>query len=783
MKRWTEEPLEFGEIRQMLKEYCSSSLGKEKVEKMQPSSEKEEVEKRLQLTQEMIDLLRLKGEFSLRGLKDLRPLLKRAEMGSILNEEECMAVANTIQVGRKSKSSLRQLDEEKASLPILRKKTEQIVSLKELGKMIEDAIDDQGVIRDTASSELGRIRRQIETTHAQIQSSLQQILRSKQKMLQEAIITQRLDRYVLPVKAEYRVQFGGIVHDQSASGATLFMEPQSTVSLNNRLRQLELQEKREVERILGELTEQIAQEAETLYSNVEILAELDFLLAKAQFAHHKKAEVPKIAEKRIIRLKSARHPLLDPDHAVPIDVEIDESTQALLITGPNTGGKTVSLKTVGLAAYMMQCGLPILAAPESQLPIFSGIFADIGDEQSIEQSLSTFSGHMSNIIRILQKIDPKSLVLFDELGAGTDPTEGAALAISILEYVMEQGATVMATTHYSELKVFAHTHPCALNASVEFDIETLRPTYRLLIGIPGKSNAFAISRRLGLSPELIAAAENQISQEERGLEEMIAKLTTEKKAAEEALQEAERLRAEAVELHQEIREKWDQLEEEKSKLREKARQEARRIILRAEREADEVLKELREWAKRKPQDMKEHKLDEMRKRLSDAVPEMRLPERSVTKKKEEKLAVGDEVFIPRLQQKGQILADLGTDEFQVQIGVLKMKLKGSEMEKRSTSQKQEVKQIKSSFVRSRNDVSPELDLRGKMVEEAIQEIDQYLDHSILAGYKQVHLIHGKGTGALRTGVQKFLRKHRAVRSFRLGSIGEGGSGVTVVELK
>ncbi|WP_052807265.1 endonuclease MutS2 [Risungbinella massiliensis] len=782
MKQWTERPLEFNQIRQMVEELATSTLGKEWISQMQPSTERQTVQLWLDKTEEAMVWLRMKGEISLRGLVDIRPSLKRAELGGILNEEECLGVAGTIRAGRNAKSSLRQVDIEKYELPLLRQMTEAIESLENLEHTLTDSIDEQEIVRDSASPELSRIRRQMETTRAQIQSNLQQVLRNKQKMLQEAIITQRFDRYVIPVKSEYRVQFGGIVHDQSASGATLFMEPQSVVPLNNQLRELELKETREVERILAELTNLIAEQADFLRSNIDLLGEIDFLLAKARFAHRHKAVIPNLATQRTISLRKARHPLLDPKIAVPIDVELSTPIQALLITGPNTGGKTVSLKTVGLAALMAQCGLPILAEPESTISLFSGIFADIGDEQSIEQSLSTFSGHMTNIIRILSQMDSDSLILFDELGAGTDPTEGAALAISILEDVMERGATVMATTHYSELKVFAHTHPHALNASVEFDVETLRPTYRLLIGVPGKSNAFAISRRLGLSLELIDAAEKHLSPEERDLEEMIATLTAERKAAEETLKEAMKLREEAESMHAEVRTNWERFEEEKIQLREKARQEARRIVNRAEQEADEVLKELREWAKLRPQDLKEHELNEMRARLGKVVPEMKLPQKMVSKKKEEKLEVGDEVYIPSFQQKGFIVEEVGNKEFQVQIGVLKMKLKANQLEKRETP-KQQTKQPKATFVRSNQDVSPELDLRGKMVEEAIQEIDQYLDHSVLAGYKQIHLIHGKGTGALRTGVQNFLRRHRSVKSYRLGAIGEGGSGVTVVELK
>ncbi|MFC7442899.1 endonuclease MutS2 [Laceyella putida] len=786
MEQWTLKSLEFNRVKEIVKEQAATVLGKEKIDHLQPTAVREEVERRLAETSEGMDLLRLKGDVPFGGIRDIRTAIRRAKMGGILNEAECLDIATTISGGRKVKSHLRQLEVETAALPRLRELTEQIESLDQLEEEIFACIDEHAVVKDQASTELRRIRQQMDAVRQQIQQTLNQMLRSSHytKMMQEPLITQRFDRYVIPVKQEYRGQFGGIVHDQSSSGATLFIEPEAVVQLGNRLRELELSEEREVERILSLLTGKVQVMAEELSRNIALLAELDFIVARARYGYRVKGVCPAIAEDRVLMLKQARHPLIPREEVVPIDVEMGKRYRAVIITGPNTGGKTVTLKTIGLLALMTQSGLPIPAQEESVMPIFSGVFADIGDEQSIEQSLSTFSGHLTNIIQILQHLDEASLVLFDELGAGTDPTEGAALAMAILEHVIELGSMVVATTHYSELKLFAHTHPQAINASVEFDVETLRPTYRLLIGVPGRSNAFAISSRLGLPASIIETAKQHISIEENKLEEMIASLTTERKWAEEERKQAESLRHEAEELARDLRRQLDEWEEEKRHVKDKARREARDIVAKAQREAEEVLKELREWAKLRPQELKEHQLIEAKKRLDASIPEMELSKKTATRSaKPQKIKVGDEVLVLTVNQKGSVVEDLGNHEYQVQIGFLKMKVHRDQLEKQAESNQKQMPKSHSTVKRSTSDVKPELDLRGKLVEEALMEIDQYLDKAILAGYKQISLIHGKGTGALRTGVQEFLRRHRSVKSYRLGAHGEGGSGVTVVELR
>lgn len=785
MEQWTLKSLEYEQVKEYLKKQAATVLGKEKADQLMPDARTHRVQDRLDSTREGMDVIRLKGDVPFGGVRDIRSSIRRAEMEGMLTESECLDIASTISAGRKIKSFLRQIEEEEAPLPILRGFTEEVESLDAIEKEIFHTIDEQAIVKDQASPGLGKIRSQIGEARKQINQTLQGMIRNSHytKMMQEAIITQRFDRYVIPVKMEYRSQFPGIVHDQSSSGATLFIEPEVVVKWNNRLRELELAEKKEVEKVLWRLTRLIGEETESLKKNTEILAELDLIMACARFGYQVKGVVPRISESTV-SLKKARHPLIDAEDVVPIDLEMGETYQAIIITGPNTGGKTVTLKTVGLFALMTQSGIPIPAEEGSVMPVFSGVYADIGDEQSIEQNLSTFSGHLTNIIRILGQIDKKSLVLFDELGAGTDPTEGAALAISILEHVIRQGCLVMATTHYSELKLFAHTHPKAINASVEFDVKTLKPTYRLLIGVPGSSNAFAISKRLGLPDGLIKTAKAHLSTDENRMEEMITSLTEERKEAEEDRNQAEMLRKEAEGLYQDLKQKWEQLEEEKAHIKEKARLEAQAIIKKAEREAEAVLKELQSWIKARPQDLKEHELIDARARLKNAVPEWEWPKKQKKNTgKKETLHVGDEVRVLSVNQTGTIVDEMGDGLFQVQVGFLKMKIHKDQLEKRSSPKPVATEKMRTTVKRSTADVKPECDIRGKLVEEALIEIDNYLDKAILAGYKQVFLIHGKGTGALRSGVQEYLRRQRHVKGFRLGNHGEGGSGVTVVELK
>lgn len=783
MNQWSLSNLDFLQVQEMVKTYAASDLAKQEITNIVPSASFQEVSERLQETQEGIDFLRIKGEISLEGIRYIRPALRRAEVGGMLSEGELWDIHLTLAAGRRIKRWIQQVHEELISIPRMNQFAERITSLKELSNAIEQCIDDQGNIKDQASPTLKKIRAQICQWKERIQHTLNELIHrpSIQKMLQEPIITQRHHRYVVPIKQEYRGQFKGIIHDQSSSGATLFIEPEIIVLLNNQLHEKEDQERKEIEKILMQLTEAVGQNVSTVRANVEALTQIDIIVAKALFAKQQKAVCPQLTQKAFIKLKQARHPLLSMEKVVPNDVFMDETHQGIIITGPNTGGKTVTLKTIGLLALMTQAGFPIPVEEESVMPVYSGIFADIGDEQSIEQNLSTFSGHITQIIQILQRMDERSLVLFDELGAGTDPTEGAALAIAILEYVLDRGATVVATTHYSELKLFAHTHPKTVNASVEFDVNTLQPTYHLMIGVPGRSNAFDIAERLGLSAKITKKARSHLSHESLRLEEMITSMADEKHEASKLRKEAAEMYTETEKLFLELQEKIASWDREKQRIKKEARQEARQVISKAKKEANQILRELRDWAKSQTTQVKEHEWVEKKRQLDQLVPEEQEQELITRHQvKPQELQMNDEVLVLPYQQSGTIVEKVDDEHFVVQVGQLKMRVERGQLKKKNQS-KSDHSSPSTVIQKHTSPIRPELDVRGKMVEEAIPEIDKYLDSALLSGYKRVYLIHGKGTGALRSGIQAFLRKHPSVKSFRLGNYGEGGSGVTVIE--
>ena len=775
--------LEFDKVKEQLKTHASSTLGKQKVSDLKPFADFETVLEAQQATDEGVTVLRLKGYAPLRGIRDIRQTVKRAEIGGMLSTEELLDIVSTLHVGKQLKMFIQTLIEDGADLPILAGFCEKISPEIELNREIKRCIDDDGVVVDSASHELSRIRRQLRNSEAQIREKLEAIIRSGkfQKMLSDAIVTLRNDRYVIPVKQEYRHSFGGIVHDQSASGATLFIEPQSVVTVNNRLRELKADEKREVEKILKTLSQRVAQSARELYTNMAMLAELDFIFAKANYAKAIAATKPALNNKNVLTFKQARHPLIAKEAVVPIDVELGCKFTSLVITGPNTGGKTVTLKTIGLLTVMAQAGLHIPVDDGSEAAVFHTVFADIGDEQSIEQNLSTFSSHMTNIIDMLNQIDKNSLVLFDELGAGTDPQEGAALAISILDDVCQRGALVVATTHYSELKAYAYNRNGVMNASVEFDVETLRPTYRLLIGVPGRSNAFDISRKLGLSPTIIERAKEQISRETAQVDNMLASLERAKQETDEELENARRLRKEAESMKAELKKQFSAFQSERKRLYQEAEEKARHIVEQAKREAEEILQELRSY---RHKTVKEHQLIDAKKRLEEAAPNLSagadfgsLQDRAEAN---EELQPGDEVKVLSLEQKGQIVKKIDDREYLVHVGMMKVNVKANDVEKIRT--KESAKPIVSVKPANRS-VKSELDLRGKRYEDAQVELERYLDNALLSGFSQVSIIHGKGTGALRKSVQELLKNHPHVKRMRMGGAGEGGSGVTVVELK
>ncbi len=774
-------------MKEQLIQHASSSLGKQRVKNLMPSFNMEEIEHAQQSTYEGANVLRLKGQVPLGGLRDIRASVKRAQIGGMLNELELLDISSTIYGSRRFKSFVESMLEDEIELTILPNLVNQMVPLTDLEREIKQSIDESGEVLDSASSALRSIRQQIRSHESNVRSKLENITRSSsgRKMLSDAIITIRNDRYVIPVKQEYRSHFGGMVHDQSASGATLFVEPESVVQINNQLREARVKEKQEINRILISLSGQVNESANELLTVIHIMTEVDFIFAKAHYSAAIKATQPNLNEQGKIKMTKARHPLISADEIVPIDIELGTDFSSLVITGPNTGGKTVTLKTVGLLTLMAQSGLQIPCEEGSIASVFQQIFADIGDEQSIEQSLSTFSSHMTNIVDILERIDHQSLVLFDELGAGTDPTEGAALAISILDYVYNAGAKVIATTHYSELKGYAYNREGVMNASVEFNVETLKPTYRLLIGVPGRSNAFAISRRLGLSDTIIDDAKSHIGADTNKIENMIASLEDSRKDAEQQMEETEILRKEAERLHRELTNEFDKLQTEKEKVLKEAEEKAAESVEKAKAEAEQVIHELREMQKNNPA-IKEHELIDAKKRLERAEPEL-VNKKKQTKKplkqpKVNKLVPGDEVKVVSFDQKGHIVEKVNDNEYFVQLGMMKMKVKKEDL--LYIDRPKEVEKNPLSTIRGKGShVKSELDLRGERFEDAMREVEKYLDDAVLAGYHQVSIIHGQGTGALRKGVQELLKKHRNVKGTRLGGAGEGGSGVTVVSLK
>jgi DNA mismatch repair protein MutS2 len=776
--------LEFDKVKEQLAEHASSALGLEKIAALVPSSDLDEVAVWLEETDEAAAVLRLRGYVPLDGVVDIRSHLKRAAIGGVLSPIELLEVAATAAASRQMKQLIMSLHDEHGGLARLADYADELAEVPALEEDIRRSIDDHGEVLDTASDRLRSLRGQIRAAEARIREKLESIIRSPsaQKRLSDAIITIRNDRYVIPVKQEYRGAYGGIVHDQSASGATLFIEPQVVVELNNALREARAKEKQEIERILRELSAKVAEHDEPLKRAVEALAHFDFLFAKAKYARRLQAAKPAVNNRGYLRFLQARHPLIDQDKAVPNDIVLGGDYTTIVITGPNTGGKTVTLKTVGLLTIMAQAGLFIPAADGSEAAVFRSVFADIGDEQSIEQSLSTFSSHMVNIVDILRHVDEESLVLFDELGAGTDPQEGAALAIAILDEVHGRGARTVATTHYPELKAYGYNRPGVVNASVEFDTETLRPTYKLLIGIPGRSNAFDISRRLGLDERIIERAKVQVSAESHSVENMIASLERSKKQAEEDEARAHSAREEAERLRAEWEQKLEELEDKKAEQLAEAAQKATDIIRAAEREAERIINELRRLQKEKQAEVKEHELIAAKQRLAAAVPVVE--KRKKTKKATARHAFqsGDEVKVTSLNQKGYLLEKVSEDEWQVQLGILKMKIHERDLEYIGSAPAKEVTPI--ATVKGKDaHVSLELDLRGERYEDALVRLEKYIDDAVLAGYPRVSIIHGKGTGALRQGVQQFLKQHRAVKSFRFGAANEGGTGVTVVELK
>lgn len=779
--------LEYDKVRQQVATYCTSSIGKSAVDELVPQTDYEKVVQLLEEMDEGLSILRVKGNVPMGGIFDVRPAARRAQIGGMLSAVELMEVSSTIRASRILRNFIEDIEsEEVIDIPHFIAKKEAMPMLTGLQHEINNCIDENGSVLDSASQTLRSIRQSLRAEEAKVRSKLESLTRGSNasKMLSDTLVTIRNDRFVIPVKQEYRHHYGGIVHDQSSSGQTLFIEPDSVVQANNEIHRLKMKEQAEVERILLALSAMVEEVAPDLFNLVKVLGEIDVILAKGKYGQANKCTMPKMNNDGYIRLVRARHPLLPIETAVANDIEFGKDITAIVITGPNTGGKTVTLKTVGLCTLMAQAGLPVPALDGSELAVFKQLFADIGDEQSIEQSLSTFSSHMVNIVDILQKFDDESLVLFDELGAGTDPQEGAALAISILDEVHGRGARVMATTHYPELKAYGYNRPGVANASVEFDIETLSPTYRLLIGVPGRSNAFEISSRLGLPESIIDRAKSFTGTDRHEVESMIASLEETRRQSEDDAERSHELMIESEALRKELQGKLQAYEDRKEALDKKAKEKARKIVDEAKREAESIIAELREMRKNADQVVKEHELIEARKRLEEATPlenNKVLKKAAQVKARAQNLVVGDEVKVLSYGQRGTLLERVSNSEWVVQMGILKMKISDSDLEY-IKPEKEPVQRMAGVKNRS-NHVKLELDLRGERYEDAILRTEKYIDDALLANYGRVSIIHGVGTGALRQGIQSYLKKHKRVKSFRFGEAGEGGLGVTVVELK
>lgn len=765
--------LEWDKIKQQVAEFASFSLGKQLILALEPSANFDEVERNLEQTTQALALLWKHGVPPFGGAADIAPILRRAQVGGILEGEELIRLAAVLECAANMKRYLSDSDHFAAF-------REQLSTLPELRSEIFRCFDDEGSIKDNASPQLASIRRKIKNLENRVRDKLDNIIHSSsnQKLLQDSIVTIRSGRFVVPVKQEYRSFFPGIVHDQSASGATVFVEPAAVVEINNELRIAHQEEHREIERILREFSSEVVPHVEELKLTLETLAELDLIFAKGKYSRKIQGTAPKLNQNGYVNIKQGRHPLLTGT-VVPIDLWLGDKAFILVITGPNTGGKTVTLKTVGLFAVMTQAGLHIPAEAGSHMAVFDNIFADIGDEQSIEQSLSTFSSHMSNIVKILEQSTSNSLVLLDELGAGTDPTEGAALATALLEHLRLKRVTTIATTHYSELKNFAYANPEVENASVEFDPVTLKPTYRLAIGIPGQSNAFAIARGLGLSDEIVAAARSLLNEERIRIDEIIGEIEADRQESRKAREEAESLRAEYNALKQKYDLLYRDLSERRGELLIQAQEEAAELVKKTREELDLLVGELRRQQNidlEKIVAAKRQELMEQQKKLKTTRPQK--PAAEPVKH----LKVGEQVRVRSLNQTGHVV-ELSDNEAQVQVGIMKVSVSLTDLERANHQPQSKVThRIRSRGLGKSSAIKPEIDLRGFTIDEALPAVDKYLDDAFLSSLNQVRIIHGKGTGALRDAVQDQLRSHPHVKSFRLADPNQGGSGVTVVEL-
>ena len=782
------QTLELPRVLDLLADQAATEEGRERCRALRPQTDLIDVQRLQDETAAAFSMIVLRGTPALSGIRPVAAALQRADMGGALNTRELLDIAALLRCARSAKEYATGEGNQKTCIDHL---FASLTANRFLEEKITGSILGEDEIADAASPELADIRRHIRACASRVREILQKLISSSQaKYLQESIITMRSGRYVVPVKSECKNEVPGLVHDVSGSGGTFFIEPMGVVKTNNELRELAAKEEKEIERILRELSAECAGHKEDIIQDYDLLVLLDCIFARARLASRMRCSQPKLA-RRGIELKKARHPLLDPKKAVANDLRLGEGFDTLVVTGPNTGGKTVTLKTIGLLTLMVQCGLQIPVADDSTVMVFDHVLADIGDEQSIAQNLSTFSSHMTNIVGILDECGPGSLILFDELGAGTDPVEGAALAAAIIESARERGALVCATTHYAELKVYAMTTPGVENASCEFDVETLAPTYRLLIGIPGKSNAFAISQRLGLGRDVIDKAAARIDAENVRFEDVLTQLDRQRQEMEREKDEARKLRREMEDSAKTAREYREKLEKERAKAVDKAQAEARAIIEEARRTADEVFAELNDMRKRQEKEASWQEQNDRRAglkhRLNQAEDALGAAEELPPPPPTRPAKAGDTVELVKMGTRAEVIAVNKDGTLQLQAGILKITAKQEEVrvaEGENSSQKQAVKIAQRAEHQLRSlGASPEVDLRGMMTDEAILVLDRFLDSAVMGRLTQVTVIHGKGTGAVRKAVRDHLKRSRYVKSFRPGRYGEGEDGVTVAELK
>ena len=788
--------LEFDKILDKLQEYTDSEQVKKRIYKLEPTSDINEAKGwQRETTESSSTLLKLGNMPVSLSVSDMRNSVKRAEQGGVLSPRELLEIAKVLYVARRTKSYLGEISEECEMLAALRDK---LLTAKALEDRINSCIVSETEIADDASSELSAIRRRMKNLNGKIKETLNSMIHSQhyKKFLQDPIVTMRSDRYVIPVRAEYKSEVQGIVHDTSATGQTLFIEPMTVVNSNNEIRDLKNKEQQEIEKILSTLSAEVTENSHEIFVDVMTLFELDFIFAKGKLALDMDAREPVLNDKGIINYKKARHPLIDRDKVVSNDISFGKDTDTLVVTGPNTGGKTVTLKTVGLLSVMASTGLHITAGDNSDAAVFSKIYADIGDEQSIEQSLSTFSSHMVNIVKILKNVDSNTLALFDELGAGTDPTEGAALAVAILEHLRSKGVKTLATTHYSELKIFALTTDGVENASCEFDVKTLQPTYKLLIGIPGKSNAFAISRRLGLNESIIDRANMVLSDEDIRFEDVIGDLERSRVKAARDAEENARMKREIKDLRKEVEKEREKLKANKSRILQEAHREAKIIVMDAKSEANDIIRDLEKMRQKGVKagniEDKKHKVRDTLKKREESIDEKM---KRASKPKErfvdppKNLKAGESVKIIDLDQEAVVIkAPDKSGNVRVEAGIIKMDVHITNLRRIDKSEEEKAAVMQyvptvRSFESKTKTATTELDVRGQYPEEAWANTEKFIDDCYLAGISPVRIVHGKGTGVLKKHIRDMLRKHRYVTSFRPGIFGEGEDGVTVVELK